>query len=116
MGWNIFGLIYVDKIGFNLFSKDKYIIKLVFSIILLIHSVNYKRIILKCTDKHNKNKDYYLFMWIFLMILLLTLFLIIIALNDISNYSETYAKCCINHISSNKVFIICVYKIYSVLF
>lgn len=109
MGWNIFGLIYVNKNGFNLFSKDKYIIKLVLSIVLLIYSVNYKRIKLKCEDITNKNKDYYLYIWIFLIILIVILFLIIFALNDISNYSETYEKCCINHISSNKVYIICIF-------
>lgn len=97
-------MVYTNKIGFNLFSNDMYVVKLVFSIILLIYSVNFKTIFSKC--QLNKVKGYENFIYIIVIIVFFIGFylnLFMIYTNCISNYSETYEKCCINQISSNKV-------------
>lgn len=78
--------------------------QLIFGTILLIYSINYKRI--HKYFKENKKKGYDLFYNIINDLILIISFVFITHLvinHKISNYSEAYEKCCINHISSNKV-------------
>lgn len=106
IGWNIYELILINGIGYNLLSKDIYIIKLVFSIILLIYFINFKKIGIKC--KENEKKGYVIFLYIILVIIeILGLYLILhcFFIGNISNYSETYEKCCIDNLKSDKVYI-----------
>lgn len=97
-------MVNTSRIGFNLFSKDMYIVKLIHSILMFIFSMNYKKVYIKCKD--NKKKGYHYIIYIIqLMFYAIGFFFFMygITINYISNYSETYENCCINHISSSKV-------------
>lgn len=103
IGWSIFELVNTSKVGFNLMSKDIYIIKIVYSIIIFIFSVSYKRIYTKFGYK-KKGHDFIVAAEMIFVLVGFLFFIIGVITDNISNYSETYENCCINQISSNKVY------------
>lgn len=90
------------KIGFNLFSKSIFVVRIIYAIVLLIYSVNYRII-------YNKiGKDFGM-VWLLIVITVLFTGIYIggygLIGGSVLNFSETYDKCCISGISSNKVYI-----------